>query len=345
LPDIKPLSELESLIDQKSAVTNLTAVIRRENVPHAILFTGIEGVGKQTAALTFVMACNCIEHRTAHYSSEASTDKATGSCGKCRSCRKIISGNHPDIIFIKPSGTFIKISQIRKLCDQLVLKPYEEGYRAVIISDAGAMNKESGNALLKLLEEPPERTVLILTALQTTDLLPTIVSRCRHIRFNPVSKENIASFLTERHGVDEDRANIIASMAEGSFTRAIEMNNGNWLQMRNWLIQEVEGLQSGGILSCLRFAEILAGRKEFVPQSLTMIKNWFRDLIVYKYLPEKVMNRDLMEDVKTASEKVEVKTLMLKIKAVQHVKKALERNANLRLVLENFAMEIAGVKQ
>lgn len=345
MPDIKPLFELESIIDQKSAVANLTAVIRRDTVPHAILFTGIEGVGKQTAAITFAMACNCIEHRTVYYSSEASTDKATGSCGKCRSCRKIFSGNHPDVIFIKPSGTFIKISQIRKLCTQLALKPYEEGYRAVIISDAGTMNKEAGNALLKILEEPPERTIIILTALQASDLLPTIVSRCRHIRFNPVSKKNISSFLTGQHGVNADRANVIASMAEGSFTRAIEMNNDNWLQMRNWLIQEMEELQRGEIPSCLRFAEILAGKKEFVQYALSIIKNWFRDLLVYRYSPEKVMNKDVMEGVKTASEKVEVNALMLQIKAVQRVKKALEKNANMRLSLENFAMEIAGVKQ
>ena len=207
------------------------------------------------------------------------------------------------------------------------------------------MNKEAGNALLKILEEPPERTVIILTALQASDLLPTIVSRCRHIRFSPVSAKHISSFLITERGVDADRANVIASMAEGSFTRAIEMNDGIWLPMRNWLIHELERLQKGGILSCLRFAEILTGKKEFVRYALTIIKNWFRDLIVYKYSPEKIMNRDLAEGVKTASGKMDVDALMLNIKAVQRVRQALEQNANLRLALENFAMEIAGIKK
>ncbi|MBW1892487.1 MAG: DNA polymerase III subunit delta' [Deltaproteobacteria bacterium] len=345
MPETKPLPKLESLIDQRNAVKNLTSVIRRDTIPHAFLFTGNEGAGKRTAAITFVMACNCDENRIVSSFSEASIDKVTGSCGKCRSCRKILSGNHPDVIFIKPSGTFIKISQIRELCAQLAVKPYEKGYRAVIISDAGTMNKEAGNALLKILEEPPERTIIILTAFQMSDLLPTIVSRCRHVRFSPVSKEKISSFLTKKHGVDVGRANVIASMAEGSFTRALEMNKGNWLHVRRRLIQEMEELQSGRILPCLMFAERLAGKKELVQYSLEIIKNWFRDLIVYKYSPEKVLNQDLVERVEAASEKVEVKTLMSKIRAIQKAQKAIDANANLRLTLENFAMEIVSLRQ
>jgi len=345
LSEIKPLPKLESLIDQKNAVKNLTSVIRRETIPHAFLFTGNEGAGKRTAAITFVMACNCDENRTIYPSSEASIDNTTDSCGKCRSCRKILSGNHPDIILVRPSGTFIKISQIRELCAKLAVKPYEKGYRAVIISDAGAMNKEAGNALLKILEEPPERTIIILTALQVSDLLPTIVSRCRHVRFSPVSKEKISSFLTNKHGVDVGRANVIASIAEGSFTRALEMNRGDWLHVRRRLIQEIEELQSGRMVPCLMFAERLTEKKELVQYYLEIIKNWFRDLIVYKYSPEKVLNRDLVESVKVASEKVEVKTLMSKIRAIQKAQKAIDANANLRLTLENFAMEIVSLKQ
>ena len=89
----------------------------------------------------------------------------------------------------------------------------------------------------------------------------------------------------------------------------------------------------------------MAGKKEFVRYALAIIKNWFRDLVVYKYSPEKIMNKDLVEGVKNASGKMEVDALILKIKAVQRVRQALEQNANLRLALENFAMEIAGIKK
>ena len=345
MPDTKPLPELESIIDQKGAVANLTAIIQRETVPHAILFTGIEGVGKKTAAITFIMACNCTRRRISCNSLEADGDKRTGPCGECRSCRKILTGNHPDLIFINPSGAVIKISQIRELVAKLALKPYDDGYRAVIISDAEAMKKEAGNALLKILEEPPDRTVIILTARQTSDLLPTIVSRCRHIRFNPVSNEHIRSFLITAHGVDEDRAGILASLAEGSLKRAAEMNEGSWLQLRNGLIHELERIEKWNVTTCLRFAEILAGKKEYIQYVLSIIKTWFRDLVVYKYVPGKVMNKDLMDAVKRASGKMEVNTLMLNIKAAERVREAIDKNANLRLALENFAMEVANIEQ
>ena len=183
----------ESIIGQDRPIRILTTFLQNGTVPHALLFTGIEGVGKQSAAVTFAMACNCTgdfsenkfewrDNRTADDHSTADPRHITNPCGNCKPCRKIESKNHPDIIRIKPSGVFIKIDQIRALCQTLAMKPYEAGIRVVLISDAQAMNPAAGNALLKVLEEPPTGTILILVANHTADLLPTIVSRCRHIR-------------------------------------------------------------------------------------------------------------------------------------------------------------------
>lgn len=345
MSETKPLPKLGSLIDQESPVQNLTAAIRRKTIPHAFLFTGNEGVGKRTAAITFVMACNCVQNRNIQSSSETSLEKPTGSCGTCRSCLKIQSGNHPDVIFIKPLGATIKISQIRDLCDKLAVKPYEEGYRAVIISDAGKMNKEAGNALLKILEEPPGRTVIILTALQTSDLLPTVVSRCRQIRFSPISTENIRSFLTTTHGVDEDRASVIACMAGGSLSRALDMSRGNWLSVRQWIVDQVESFRSGRIQACLMFAERLARKKERVGYSLDILESWFRDLLVYPYVPERIVNKDIEKRVSVASAEMESGRLMSIIRAIHNAQKKIEANSNLRLTLEHLAIEIAGKGQ
>ena len=105
---------------------------------------------------------------------------------------------------IQPEGGVIKIAQIRNLCRILSMKPFEGETRVAILIDAHLMNPSAGNALLKILEEPPEQTLLILTARQTSDLLPTIVSRCQHIRFNPVSRDSsfrgIDSASWVRHG-------------------------------------------------------------------------------------------------------------------------------------------------
>ena len=82
----------------------------------------------------------------------------------------------------------------------LAMKPYEARYRVVIISDAHALNPEAGNSLLKVLEEPPDRTILVLTAYHLHDLLPTIASRCQHIRFNPISHDVLTDVLVNQGG-------------------------------------------------------------------------------------------------------------------------------------------------
>jgi DNA polymerase-3 subunit delta' len=293
-------------------------------------------VGKQTAAMAMAMACNCMAIKPKH-----------NPCGCCKSCRKIESDNHPDIILLKPSGPFIRIGQIRDLCGTLAMKPYEARLRVVIISDAQAMNPSAGNALLKVLEEPPDRTILILTALQTSDLLPTIVSRCQHIRFNPVSQKNLESLLIQRHGANPDQAKIIAIMANGSVSKAVSMINSlnrvNWVNRRIWLINEVVSLPVSSMGSRMAFAEKLSKSKEILAESLEVIKFWFRDLVVCKYDPEKIINRDLNDKILRVSKNMNVISLISKIDDIESAQKNIQANTNLRLTLEVLIMRLAKV--
>ena len=269
-------------------------------------------------------------------------DTASNPCLRCRSCRKIKSGNHPDIIFIKPSGPFIRINQIRSLCHTLGMKPYEARQRVVIISEAQAMNPEAGNALLKVLEEPPERTLLILTALQTSDLLPTIVSRCQLIRFNPISPKNIAGFLVGKKGLAPSDAMILATLANGSLSKAILMDQADWIKRRNWLIDEVEALPSRSVGPRLAFAERLAKNKDVLADSLEVIKLWLRDLVIYHYDPAKIINRDLVDKIQSASQRMRVESILSKLDAILSAQKNMSANSNLRLTMEVLTFRLAG---
>ncbi|MGD2149548.1 MAG: DNA polymerase III subunit delta' [Desulfobacterales bacterium] len=347
----------ESILGQKQPIRLLTTLLQNGTIPHALLFIGIEGVGKKTAAMALAMACNCMAIKPTHHSERMRTRTETSTpynrittitpCGCCKSCRKIESGNHPDIILLKPSGTFIRIGQIRNLLGTLAMKPFEARCRVVIISDAQAMNPSAGNALLKVLEEPPDRTILILTALQTSDLLPTIVSRCQHIRFNPISRKNLESLLLQRHGANSDEAKIIAIMANGSASKAVSMiniiNRVNWINRRIWLINEVESLPLSSMGSRMAFAEKLSKSKEILDESLEVIKFWFRDLVVCKYHPEKIINRDLNQRIQRASEKMNVTSLISKINDIESAQKHIQANTNLRLTLEVLIMRLAKV--
>jgi len=341
-------------LGQQKPIKLLTTLLRNGTIPHALLLSGIDGIGKQLTAMTFAMACNCMDLETGYLcedenSLHTSQNRYAGTnpCGSCKSCRKVQSGNHPDIIVVEPSGSYIKIGQIRALCHTLAMKPLEARLRVVLISDSQAMNSAAGNALLKVLEEPPDRTILILTARHPSDLFPTILSRCQHIRFNPISRESIVTILIEKEGVHPDNAEIIATMANGSLSKALSMvglpNKNNWIHQRNWLINEIDSLSLKPIGSLLAFAAKLSKNKEMLPEFLEMIQSYLRDLVVCKYCPEKIINRDLQSKIQNRSQKMTTVSLLSQISMVQSTQKDMRTNANLRLTLEVLIMRLAAV--
>lgn len=347
----------ESILGQEKPIRLLKTLLQNETIPHALLFLGIEGVGKKSTAMATAMAVNCMGHGDNNLFNEktvrarlSTIQKITtksGICGCCRSCSKIKSGNHPDIILIEPTGSFIRINQIRNLCNTLAMKPYEARLRVVIINDAQAMNPAAGNALLKMLEEPPDRTVLILTAVHTSDLLPTIVSRCQHIRFSPIPHNHIEALLVEKQGASYDDAKIIATLANGSISKAISMmrqiSKINWIKRRAWLLNSVETLSLMPVSSRLAFAENLSKNKVVLAESLEVIKSWFRDLVICKFNPEQIINKDLGEKIQLNSKKLAVASLLSKIDDIHLAQKNIQANANLRLTLEVLIMRLAQV--
>ncbi len=248
---------------------------------------------------------------------------------------------------VEPTGNFIRINQIRNLCNTLTMKPYEARLRVVIISDAQAMNPAAGNALLKMLEEPPDRTVLILTAVHTSDLLPTIVSRCQHIRFSPIPHNHIEALLVEKQGASHDDAKIVATMANGSISKALSMmrhmSKTNWIKRRAWLLNSLESLSLMSIPSRLAFAENLSKNKVALADSLEVMKSWFRDLVIGKFHPAQIMNKDLREKIQRNSKKMAVASLLSKIDDIHLAQKNIQANTNLRLTLEVLIMRLAKV--
>ena len=346
------MAGFESLIGQERPIRILNTLLKNRTLPHALLFTGTEGVGKQTAAIALAMACNCqdenagrkTEGRSEHdpYRPTVKSDLTVlGSCGVCNACRKIESGNHADIIRVQPSGSFIKIAQIRSLADTLAMRPYEAKIRVVVIVAAQALNAASSNALLKILEEPPNRTMLVLIANQKSALLPTIVSRCQHIGFNPISRKNMADLLREKHELAAQEAGILAAMANGSYSRAQSMIRSNWLKRRKWLIDEIHSLSVNRMGGLLALAEKISAEREELSESLEVIKVWFRDLIIGRYDPGKIINQDVADQIKIASEKVSIPLLLSKLDAVQQAQNRITANTNLRLSMENLLIKLA----
>ena len=329
----------ETIIGQRLPVRILQTLLRSDALPHALLFTGVGGVGKRSAARIIAMALNCRERRLT----------MGEPCGKCPPCRQIQSDKHPDILLIEPQANLLRIDRIRALLAALAMKPFSARHRVVIIAEAQCMNPEAANALLKVLEEPPSHTLLILTASQKADLLPTIVSRCRHIRFNPLSPGDLTTLLKQTPDVDAGYAPTAAMLSGGSLTRARQLAQPLWRQHRNWVIRAA-GLDrpaprkaaSASLALALAFAGQLARKKETVQDLLDILKTWVRDLSILPYHPDLVINGDRKKTLDEVRAGMNENQLLAMWQAVEKAQKDIAARANLRLTLDVMALSMAG---
>ena len=179
------------------------------SVVHAFLIHGDEGCGKKTLAQTMSMALHC-------------TGEGEKPCLECGPCRRMLMGVHPDHIEVASDSSVISVKMVRDLIDRLTEKPYEGGWRTVIIHDAEKMNEAAQNALLKTLEESDGRTAFFLLTAHPEGLLATIRSRCRPVFMPRLSEEVIASELIGR-GMSEGRARYAARLSQGVMGRAIAL--------------------------------------------------------------------------------------------------------------------------
>ena len=328
--------------------------IRNRKIPHALLFTGIDGIGRYQAAVRFAMTLNCTGQATIRIDSfdQASFDDKDDTshfqaCETCPSCKKIISGSHPDILHIKPAGSAIKIDQIRSLRNTLSLKPYEARHRMAILDKAQEMTIPAFNALLKILEEPPERTTMILIANKSSDLLPTIVSRCQQIRFAPVPDDQIARSLANRQEVGMKRAHIAAAMAGGSFDVAKKMASNQWQRQRDWMLNEMTLLSQGkpkngkgSLRRTMALAEKLANDQQTLDNVLVVIKSWLRDLAIWPFMPEDIINRDMAAQIGKLASTIDAETFFTGFTTMENIEKRVRANANPRLALETYLIKL-----
>ena len=198
-------SEIIGNIPAKNILINS---VKSERVASGYLFQGPDGVGKKLAAINLAKALNCEQN-------------GPEPCGECVSCRKIERGIHPDVELLAPQGRarMIKVEQIKDLMGRVSMMAFESDWKIFIIDDAHCMNLESQNKLLKTLEEPPARTVLILISSEPSRLLPTIISRCQKIVFHAIGSTELEQYLTQVEKLDPAKARMLTALGHGQISR------------------------------------------------------------------------------------------------------------------------------
>ncbi len=313
------------IIGQQRTVHLLRRALTRGQLPHAFLFTGMEGIGKQLTALILAKAVNC----------ENTSDG--DCCDRCLSCRKTANGNHPDIHTVESDGPFIKIEQIRAIQQRLRFRPLEAGCRVVVIRDGQNMKAEAANALLKVLEEPPANNLLVLTALDTAALLPTIVSRCLHFPFQPLATPDIADYLCQNHSIAPDLARMIAGLAGGSLSRAVTLLDEEQLARRRWLLETVTKIHRSRAIDLLAAMKLWKGENKEFRQDLEWLKTWTRDLLVQRLEAadsETLLNPDFAVELAEVAPLLQPDHLLEMFELLCAVQRAISYNINKRLSLE-----------
>ncbi len=198
--------------DQETAIQLLRNVLRRERVPSAFLFWGPDGIGKHMTAVEMARAVNCREIED-------------DACDQCLSCRKVTSGNHPDIQTIVPAkrSRLIDTDTIGEVMEMASLRPREGIRRVFIILDADRLTAAAQNRFLKTLEEPPGHSLFLLTSAHPRVILPTIRSRCQLVRFRILRPETLTGILERSRDLPADMARSIAALAQGQVSRAFDL--------------------------------------------------------------------------------------------------------------------------
>jgi len=318
----------QQIYGHKKPLAILKSAMAANRVAHAYLFYGKEGVGKKTVASVFARALNC--------------PAADPPCDVCPSCLKAEHKNHPNIIEIVSEGQFIKIAAVREIMATMAFRP-EDGKRVFILQDADKMNAPAANALLKTLEEPSADNVLILTSARPHALPVTILSRCQALRFAPLQKTEVASFLREQQGFGEAEADAIAAASLGSIGDAIEMKKEDYMTVRNGILKRLAEDDPADLIKRLAFARRLGTEREEITQRLQIMQNAYRDSLILKETGESEMLlfKDWEAAISALAARLSGREILKNMAVVGRAMDAISRNSNKTLTLEAMLVRLA----
>lgn len=316
----------EQIKGNTGSVATLKRILGSQRIAHAYLFAGPDGVGKKMAAMAFVQALFC---------------SSGNGCGTCPSCRKITAGSHPDIHTLEPDGQFIKIDQVRELQKDLGYRPYEASRKVCIIDGADRFNPSSGNALLKTLEEPPGDALLILTTAAVDNVLQTIRSRCQLLWFSSVPAAEIAALLVDR-GCHPADAAVAAALADGSVARALSLSSDDTISARAEIMEKACSLSSYSAI--FAFGELFDKEREKAVTALDFIISFWRDMLSLLSGSSETINQDMTGTLSREAQKRSSRTVMEDIENILATRRAILRNANVRLAMDLLGMKLSSCR-
>jgi DNA polymerase III subunit delta' len=319
------------IVGQASAVSLLQRALASHRVAHAYAFVGPSGVGRRLTAQALAQACLC----------------PRGGCGSCAACRRVDASRHPDLMLFAPTpprenprGTpSLRIEQVRELEHWAALAPLEAPRKVFILDDADRLTEQAAEALLKTLEEPPPRTVVILILANPRALPPTVLSRCQIVRFRPLAAADVAGLLASR-GVDGAAAGELARLVRGQPGLALGGADLAALQARRAAALEWLTVSPPALATRLDAAAV---DRAGVAGCLETYWLWYRDALCLAAGadPTLLANDDRLAELRALADRLPLAGFVAAMRAIKEAWLALDVNVSPRLCLERALLALA----
>ena len=310
------------IVNQDLAYKLIKASWDNKTLASSYLFWGPRGTGRSELACLLAKALNCQKN-------------TFPPCMVCDACRRIEKNNHPDVHYIrKENSQNIKIEQIKQMQKEISLHSFEGRYKVFIIFNSEDLTAEAANSLLKILEEPPKGSLIILIVSDLRRVFSTISSRCQKIRFNSKSPHQAQEILNHDFKLNKDLSHFLAFNFEGRIGEALKFKDKNILEEKNRIIRYFMGQPD------LLFSELDFRDKEKLVWVLKILVNCIRDIYLLKIGVDRIelINQDIADELSGLADKFSFSDLYNMLREFCDSKELIRDNVNPRLLLDNLRL-------
>lgn len=365
-----------NIIGQKRVINILKRAYKNNRIAQSYIFYGKDGIGKDAVGIEFAKFLNCenkdidngacdkckscisISSLTSSYF-KFITSLPAGKRDSKEGENPVLNLKESDLnIYLSeiqkksknyyyklniPGANNIRIESIRQIIREIYLTTELNKTKVFLISDCENMNIQSANAFLKILEEPPKNSLLILTTSKLNSLLPTILGRCQKIKFDLISNSDLKKYIKSiKTKLSEEEINFYASLSEGSILKCNEVINSDYLELREEMIDSLRNLLTNSFIDLHhRFTNVLSLKnKNKLKLFLFLLSTWFRDIILYTNgINEKIINKDKMENINNFSKRYKSDNYKI-ISLIEDTIREIDMNVNQELLLINLYINI-----
>lgn len=300
------------------------------SVHQAYIFEGPEGINILESAKLFAAALTC-------------RNKSIAPCGSCPVCSLSYAGTNPDISFINTGDKkSIGVEVIRELSTDVYIRPFESENKVYIIEDGAALTNEAQNAMLKILEEPPEYAIFIIIVPSSALLLPTVVSRCSCVRFTPLDEEKMRGYITKKYPDTTENMDFLVRFSQGIPKRADDIiNDPDFEPLRQEAFKMIVPLLSKHKISAYTVTEFLENNKDRAELIFDLWQSFLRDImLIQNDAPSFIVNADLNDKLSNLASRLPDICCIIALEQLVKAKIMLKRYVNLHILGLNLSFSI-----